>query len=150
MAEYTDPNPFKSFHIGHLMPNVIGESLTRLFDNAHADVLRVNYQGDVGIHVASAIWGMKKLEIAPTDGREFGRAYALGATAYKDDESAKAEIIDPTCALFTPNERAKSGKVGAMIPKPTATKKEAKIRTPTSRGNSASGLVNLDFSLAVN
>jgi hypothetical protein len=30
---------------------------------------------------------------------------------------------------------------GAMIPKPTATKKDAKTITPTSRGNSAKGLV---------
>jgi hypothetical protein len=59
-------------------------------------------------------------------------------------------MIEPTCALFTQNERAKSGKVGAMIPKPTATKKEAKISTPTSRGNSARGLVNLNLSLAAN
>jgi len=35
--------------------------------------------------------------------------------------------------------------VGEMIPKPTATKKDAKTRTPTSRGNSAKGLVNLFF-----
>jgi len=52
--------------------------------------------------------------------------------------------------LFTPNERAKSGKVGAMIPNPTATKNEAKTRTPTSRGNSAKGLENLLFALRVN
>jgi hypothetical protein len=52
-------------------------------------------------------------------------------------------MIAPTCALLTPKDRAKSGSVGAMIPKPTATKKEAKTRTPTSRGNSAKGLVNL-------
>jgi len=30
-----------------------------------------------------------------------------------------------------------------MIPKPTATKNDAKTSTPTSRGNSASGLENL-------
>ena len=59
-------------------------------------------------------------------------------------------MIAPTCALFTPNERANSGSVGAMIPKPTATKKEAKTRTPTSRGNSAKGLVNLFFLSWVN
>ena len=35
--------------------------------------------------------------------------------------------------------------VGEIIPKPTATKKEAKTRTPTSRGNSANGLVNFFF-----
>ena len=63
---------------------------------------------------------------------------------------ANAEIIKPTCALFTPNERANSGNVGAMIPNPTATKKEEKTRTPTSRGNSAKGLENLLFSLEVN
>jgi len=27
LYEYTDPNPFKQFHIGHLMSNTIGESL---------------------------------------------------------------------------------------------------------------------------
>ena len=58
---------------------------------------------------------------------------------------ANAERIDPTCALFTPKDFAKSGIVGAMIPNPTATKKDAKTRTPTSRGNSAKGLVNLSL-----
>src|SRR3989304_6261678 len=30
MVEYTDPNPFKEFHIGHLMSNSIGEAISRL------------------------------------------------------------------------------------------------------------------------
>jgi len=29
VVEYTDPNPFKEMHIGHLMSNVIGESIAR-------------------------------------------------------------------------------------------------------------------------
>jgi hypothetical protein len=58
--------------------------------------------------------------------------------------------MDPTCALFTPNDLAKSGMVGAMIPKPTATKNEAKTSTPTSRGNSAKGLLNLFWDLFSN
>jgi arginyl-tRNA synthetase len=92
MFEYTDPNPFKAFHIGHLMSNAIGESLSRLAQNQTADVIRANYQGDVGVHVACAIWGIKKLGIHPESADEFGRAYAAGATAYKEDASAKAEI----------------------------------------------------------
>src|SRR3989344_158300 len=32
MVEYTDPNPFKPFHIGHLMTNAIGESIARIFE----------------------------------------------------------------------------------------------------------------------
>ncbi|MDP2652153.1 MAG: arginine--tRNA ligase, partial [bacterium] len=32
MIEYTDPNPFKEMHIGHLMSNAIGESIARLLE----------------------------------------------------------------------------------------------------------------------
>ncbi len=56
---------------------------------------------------------------------------------------AKAERIAPTWALLTPNDLAKSGIVGAMIPKPTATKNDANTSTPTSLGNSEKGLVYL-------
>ena len=45
MVEYTDPNPFKEFHIGHLMPNAIGESISRLLEFSGADVVRANYTG---------------------------------------------------------------------------------------------------------
>ncbi|MBI5003867.1 arginine--tRNA ligase [Candidatus Kaiserbacteria bacterium] len=92
MVEYTQPNPFKEFHIGHLMGNVNGESIARLMQYVGAEVLRVNYQGDVGVHVACAIWGIKKLDIDPSTADEFGQAYSTGAMAYKADPQAKNEI----------------------------------------------------------
>lgn len=100
IVEYTDPNPFKQFHIGHLMTNVIGESIARLFEASGAEVLRVNYQGDVGVHVASSVWGMIKLsgELPNEDTHTvekmafLGRAYVLGTKAYKEEVSAKEEI----------------------------------------------------------
>ncbi len=95
VVEYTDPNPFKEFHIGHLFTNAVGESIARLFVMAGADVRRVCYQGDVGLHVAHAIWGMQKLQMKAVDNftaKDLGRAYATGATAYKDNETAKFEI----------------------------------------------------------
>ena len=95
VVEYTDANPFKDFHVGHLFTNAVGESIARLFMMAGADVRRVCYQGDVGLHVAHAIWGMKKLGLTITStvtAKDLGKAYAVGATAYKDDETAKAEI----------------------------------------------------------
>jgi len=55
IIEFTDPNPFKEFHIGHLMSNTIGESLSRLLEYSGADLKRANYQSDVGVHVAKAI-----------------------------------------------------------------------------------------------
>ena len=79
MVEYTDPNPFKEFHIGHLMSNAIGESISRLFEATGAKVSRANYQGDVGPHVAKAIWGkMQKPELA------WGAAYTYGDSQYKE------------------------------------------------------------------
>jgi len=95
IVEYTDPNPFKEFHIGHLFTNFVGESIARLFMMADADVKRVCYQGDIGLHVAHAIWGMQELDIkAESDftARDLGRAYAHGATAYKSNEDAKTAI----------------------------------------------------------
>ena len=95
LVEYTDPNPFKEFHVGHLFTNAVGESIARLFMMNGADTKRVNYQGDVGLHVAHAVWGMKKLGIkadADFSARELGKAYALGATTYKTDETAQVEI----------------------------------------------------------
>lgn len=95
LVEYTDPNPFKEFHIGHLFTNAVGESIARLFMAQGADVRRVNYQGDVGLHVAAALYGMKQLGLTPESGftaKDLGRAYALGATANKENEEAAADI----------------------------------------------------------
>ena len=100
IIEYTDPNPFKSFHIGHLMTNTIGESLSRLYESQGANVVRACYQGDVGLHVAMAIYGIIKMDVedeffgAPVLGQVeiMGRAYAFGAKANREDEEAKKEI----------------------------------------------------------
>ncbi len=92
LVEYTQPNILKPFHIGHLMSNAIGESLSRLIKNAGADVKRLNYQGDVGLHVAKALWGIKDLNADVHDIDAVGKAYAHGAQAYENDEKAKEEI----------------------------------------------------------
>lgn len=95
LVEYTDPNPFKEFHIGHLFTNAVGESIARLFMMNGADTKRVNYQGDVGLHVAHSLWGMQKLQITADSifsAKDLGKAYALGATTYKTDETAALEI----------------------------------------------------------
>lgn len=89
MVEYTDPNPFKEFHIGHLMSNAIGESVARVLEAAGAEVTRANYQGDVGLHVAKAIWGkQQKPDMA------WGVAYAYGSTEYDKENKENKEAID--------------------------------------------------------
>ncbi|MDO8522635.1 MAG: arginine--tRNA ligase [bacterium] len=92
MVEYTDPNPFKEFHIGHLMSNAIGESISRLVEYSGAEVKRANYQGDVGPHVAKAIWSIQKHGGDAHDANVLGKAYVDGSNAYESDAEAKAQI----------------------------------------------------------
>lgn len=106
MVEHTQPNPFKPFHIGHLMSNTIGESLVRLLESQQARVIRANYQGDVGPHIAKALWGMQALAVDPHDVEAIGKAYAHGAQAYEKDESAKAEIDSINARVYEQSDGA--------------------------------------------
>lgn len=92
IVEYTDPNPFKELHIGHVMSNVIGESLAHLISFAGAGVKRASYHGDVGLHVAKAIWAYQKKGNGDMSYLVSGKAYADGNRAYEEDSHAKEEI----------------------------------------------------------
>lgn len=116
MLEFADPNPFKQFHIGHLRNISLGESFARLLEEQGAQLMRVNYQGDVGLHVAKAMYGIsrmindkglriKDLEEKPLKERiEFlGECYAAGAKAYEEDENAKKEIQSINIKIYKKN-----------------------------------------------
>ncbi|MBU1085696.1 arginine--tRNA ligase [Patescibacteria group bacterium] len=103
MVEYAHPNTHKQFHIGHLRNILLGESISRILETVGVKVIRTNYQGDVGLHIAKAIWGIlsisKEYDLVKTksifERIEFlGKAYAKGSQAYEDDEGAKKEIIE--------------------------------------------------------
>jgi len=108
IIEFTDPNPFKQFHIGHMMSNTIGEALCRLAEWNGADVKRMVYQGDIGLHVAKAVWGMVQNRAGfPQDDdtlevkiRFLSNAYAFGAREYESDNRAKQEIEVTNKLLF--------------------------------------------------
>ncbi len=92
MLEYTSPNLFKPLHIGNLVGNVIGESISRLFEFSAATVHRINYPSDIGLTVAKGVWGLKKTGGDPDDIRALGDAYRTGNDAYENDPAAKEEI----------------------------------------------------------
>ncbi|MFH1325246.1 MAG: arginine--tRNA ligase [archaeon] len=60
MVEFSQPNTHKAFHVGHIRGTSLGESLARIFEFRGNKVLRVNYSGDTGMHVAKWIWCYKK------------------------------------------------------------------------------------------
>ena len=94
MVEYTDPNPFKAFHIGHLMSNTVGESISRLIEFSGAEVKRANYQGDVGPQIAMAVWALIEGKGSIDTPNGLGEAYAYGARAYKEDKKEEIDAVN--------------------------------------------------------
>lgn len=99
LAEFSDPNPFKVLHVGHLYTSIVGDAISRLLENAGGEVKRLNFGGDVGLHVAKCIYALqsKNLEdLADADPAEktelIGKCYVEGTRAYENDEEAQAEI----------------------------------------------------------
>lgn len=104
LVEYTSPNLFKPLHIGNLVGNIIGESITRLFEYNGAEVKRINYPSDIGLTVAKAVWGLKKTNGNPNNIDELGVAYKTGSDAYETDEAAKEEIVAVNQALYAESD----------------------------------------------
>lgn len=101
IIEYTQPNPFKEFHIGHLMNNIIGESISRIVEAHGTEVIRATYHGDVGLHVAKAVWGLRSMDVGTDmDVKTLGKAYALGASLFETDEDVKKEIVEINKKLY--------------------------------------------------
>ena len=133
IIEFTDPNPFKEFHIGHLYSNMVGESLARMLAAGGHTVRRVCYQGDVGMHVASSVWGMIQ-EIAPLEDaatilthkektqsladrvKWLGACYARGATAYKTDEKVNTDIKTLNGQIFMSAQTMHKKRLSTMTP----------------------------------
>lgn len=104
LVEYSDPNPLKPLHAGHLYTTLVGDTISRLIENAGAKTIRLNYGGDVGLHVGRSIWAIikflggeypEKLSEIPEDERPkwLGERYVEGTAAYEDNDQSKQEII---------------------------------------------------------
>ena len=104
VAEYSDPNPFKVLHAGHLYTSIVGDAIASLLESAGATVHRVNFGGDVGLHVAKTMWAVlrelggenpeKLNEIHPELRPDWlSVVYVKGNEAYEDSEEAKQEIV---------------------------------------------------------
>lgn len=104
LVEYSDPNPFKPLHAGHLYTTLVGDMIARLVERAGATTIRLNYGGDVGLHVGRSMWAIVKhlggehpealAQIVEADRPSWlGARYVEGNNAYEESEAAKQEII---------------------------------------------------------
>lgn len=111
LVEYSDPNPLKPLHAGHLYATLVGDIIASLVENAGAETIRLNYGGDVGLHTARSMWAIVQHfdgdEDAALSGIEamasddlherasfLGKQYAVGTEASETDEVKHKEIIE--------------------------------------------------------
>ena len=112
VAETNNPNPFKAMHIGHAFNSILGDTVANLLAVSGANVYRVSYHGDVGLHVGKSMYALLRFadgdfsKIENIDEAErnsfMSKMYAEGSRAYKEDDAAKAEINDLAEQSFEP------------------------------------------------
>lgn len=111
LVEYSCPNPFKELHTGHLYNTIIGDTLGRLAEASGAKVFRANFGGDVGLHVAKCLYGIRqklggdnpeKLATVPPNEHAawLSAAYVKGAEAYEADPAAAQAIAELNQAVY--------------------------------------------------
>jgi len=100
MVEFAHPNTHKLFHIGHLRNISTGESIVRILETVGNKVVRSNYQGDVGLHIAKCLYGLKSSKFKVQSSKSLkerieliGKAYTEGTRAYEENPKAKEKII---------------------------------------------------------
>lgn len=100
MVEFGQPNTHKAFHVGHLRSAISGLAVVNLFEALGYKVIKANYFGDVGMHVAKTTWAMSQAPL-PADFSLWDKhrkmqlidqKYAEGSAAFKENPQAQEEI----------------------------------------------------------
>lgn len=100
ICEFSDPNPFKVLHVGHLYTSIVGDAMSRLVEFAGGRVVRANFGGDVGLHVAKTLYAVMHDGADTKDIETIAAKYVEGTRAYEDDETARAEIVALNKAIY--------------------------------------------------
>ena len=103
ICEFSDPNPFKVLHAGHLYTSIMGDSISKLYEYAGAKVIRANFGGDVGLHVAKAMYILRQKDTDNLTIEDIANCYIEGNSAYEEDEAAKAEITELNKEIYKIN-----------------------------------------------
>lgn len=103
ICEFSDPNPFKVLHVGHLYTSIVGDSISRLFEYAGTKVIRANFGGDVGLHVAKTLYILEQKNYEDFTIEDIAKCYVEGTAAYEDSEEAHAKITELNKKIYQIN-----------------------------------------------
>ncbi len=103
MVEYFHANTHKGVHIGHIRNISLAEALCKILEKDGYKVIRANYQGDIGPHVAKCIWGylnLKQKEPKEKKGVWLGKVYALASKKAEKNKKVEEEIREINNKLY--------------------------------------------------
>ena len=100
ICEFSDPNPFKVLHVGHLYTSMVGDSISRIIEFAGGNVVRANFGGDVGLHVAKTIYAVRKNGVDTSNIEMIAKCYVEGTRDYEEDEYAHEEITKLNSMIY--------------------------------------------------
>ncbi len=96
MVEYSQPNTHKSMHVGHLRNVILGGAVSNILEFAGYDVVRVNYLGDIGLHVVKWLCNYEKYHKGEQPGEDktrwMGDLYAEADQRFSNEPGFEAEV----------------------------------------------------------
>lgn len=99
LVEYAQPNTHKEFHVGHIRNAVLGQAVVNIMKANGYETIAASYIGDIGAHVAKAMWGFKKFFAEQTIAKQdrakvLGEAYTKATQWVEEHPEAKDEISE--------------------------------------------------------
>lgn len=95
MIEYSQPNTHKVLHVGHMRNLALGDALIRMHRYCGYDIVSATFPGDVGTHVAKALWYLKHKNTAPipetNKGAWLGKMYSAASILLEDEKGTEKE-----------------------------------------------------------
>ncbi len=108
LIEFSQPNTHKAFHVGHIRGTSLGESLARILEFNSEKVVRANYSGDTGMHIAKWIWCYNKFhqnEKLKKDESWIANIYVDAVKRLVKDETFQEEVNEINLKIGTKEDK---------------------------------------------
>ncbi len=108
VIEFSQPNTHKAFHVGHIRGTSLGESIARIVEFNSEKVVRVNYSGDTGMHIAKWIWCYQKYhssEKLSNDESWIAKIYVDAVKRLTADEKLQEEVNEINKKIETKEDK---------------------------------------------
>ncbi len=99
VIEGAQPNTHKEFHIGHIRNVAYPLAIYNVLKASGYKTTFASYIGDIGAHVAKALWGYKKfaapdIKKSKTRAKDLSQIYIKATAESEDNEDIKKEIAE--------------------------------------------------------